>query len=78
MEKRSTDALLHDQNQELSQFVNNIVRDMVCERITCVSWFIKQMRFDSMADSLLLRIDDMGDRIDELEKRYDRRILDPI
>lgn len=31
---------------------------------------IKQSRFNTMTDSLLSRIDDMGERIDELEKRY--------
>ena len=54
---RNSDALLEDQNQELAQFVNNILKDM-------------QGRFNTMTDSVLSRIDDMGERIDELEKRY--------
>ena len=59
---RNSDALLEDQNQELAQFVNNILKDM-------------QTRFNTMTDAVINRIDDMGDRIDELEKRYVLNIL---
>lgn len=31
---------------------------------------MKQSKFNTMTDALLSRIDDMGERIDELEKRY--------
>ena len=30
----------------------------------------QQSRFNTMTDAIIARIDDMGDRIDELEKRY--------
>lgn len=59
---RHSDALLDDQNQELAQFVNNILKDM-------------QDRFNNMTESVLSKIDDMGSRIDELEKSVNEILI---
>ena len=44
-----------DQNQDLTLFVQNLLKEM-------------QGRFQTMSDSIINRIDDMGSRIDDLEK----------
>ena len=44
-----------DQNQDLTLFVQNLLKEM-------------QGRFQTMSDSIINRIDDMGARIDDLEK----------
>jgi len=44
-----------DQHQDLTLFVQNLLKEM-------------QGRFQTMSDGIINRIDDMGTRIDELEK----------
>jgi len=42
-----------------------------------VTKLLQQSRFNTMTDSLLARIDDMGEKIDELERRYALFTLQP-
>ncbi|CAD7953093.1 unnamed protein product [Amoebophrya sp. A25] len=44
-----------DQHQDLTMFVQNLLKEM-------------QTRFQTMSDGIITRIDDMGGRIDELER----------
>ena len=44
-----------DQHQDLTLFVQNLLKEM-------------QSRFSTMSDGVISRIDDMGHRIDELER----------
>mmetsp|Transcript_14351 Transcript_14351/g.35785 ORF Transcript_14351/g.35785 Transcript_14351/m.35785 type:complete len:80 (-) Transcript_14351:424-663(-) len=44
-----------DQHQDLTLFVQNLLKEM-------------QTRFQTMSDGIINRIDDMGGRIDELER----------
>ena len=44
-----------DQHQDLTLFVQNLLKEM-------------QSRFQTMSDGIVNRIDDMGTRIDELER----------
>lgn len=44
-----------DQHQDLTLFVQNLLKEM-------------QGRFQTMSDGIINRIDDMGHRIDELER----------
>jgi len=44
-----------DQHQDLTLFVQNLLKEM-------------QSRFTTMSDGIITRIDDMGHRIDELER----------
>jgi hypothetical protein len=61
---------MNDQNQELSQFVANVLKDMVCSS-ELFSLILQQSRFTFMTDSLISRIDEMGEKIDELERKYE-------
>lgn len=61
---------MNDQNQELSQFVANVLKDMVCFS-KLLTLILQQSRFTFMADSLISRIDEMGEKIDELERKYE-------
>jgi len=49
------DGAQDDQHQDLTLFVQNLLKEM-------------QGRFQTMSDSIINRIDDMGSRIDDLEK----------
>jgi len=55
MTSTGADVNLDEQHQDLTLFVQNLLKEM-------------QGRFQQMSDGIVTRIDDMGSRIDDLEK----------
>ncbi|CAD7962844.1 unnamed protein product [Amoebophrya sp. A120] len=51
----SLEQTIDEQHQDLTLFVQNLLKEM-------------QSRFQTMSDGIVNRIDDMGGRIDDLEK----------